>query len=1427
VTDLALSILISAQDQASKVITSIGAALGPLGPILAGAAAGLVAFGVQSVQTAADFQRSMNMVQSLTGATTQQMAQYSTGIKQLASDTGVAATKLTNGLYFMTSAGYSGADALKMLTLSTKDAVIGQTSATTTASALTKVMNGFSVNIKYADQVNGEMLRTVTAGEMTMSDYASAISKTSSVAVQYHDSMENMNAVLATLTFGGIKNANVAGTDYNNLLKVLNGNTQAVASKSHALNSAFDTTKFAAMDVAGKVNYLNTMIIAHGHNITDVIGKQQNAAAAFTVLSQHADVYAKNLKNLSDQQANAAATQDQWKITQGGLEVSMNRMQAALQNVMIDLGNAFLPILTRVMNVVTDVITNFTNWEERTHFIQNALDALGAALAPLWSAVQQVGTTIDSVFGNIAPTMDGLAAASPTWGANMMNGFISGVESMLGALFAILDQVATEISNFLGFASPTKKGAGRNVMRWGPAMVASFAGGITGSIPLIQDAVDQASQPLAALGSSGSGQSSAASSSFVSIGSALQTVTMGHPFGQSGGATSTASSTVTALGTTVTALGANTGAVVALTAKQQAAAATKAAAATATAAKHAATLVKSQQTATAAAAKLSATQTKALTDSNSAGVQKLVAESRAASASGNMAMAKLYASQAQTLATKEHAAAVKAAKVSKGKGGAASAGGGAGVPAVSENSILGQMPTLAPPAAIQQAQAAGKTVATAYSNGFKTIQNNVKPALDGVVSFVRSTVTSLAQIIKPSLQIVGQVFIGAWNTLKIGASMIGTLLLPALGSLVTAIAPIIAGFLHWVAVSGLIPLAFNIIGIALRVVIGVVSGLVTAVAAIITWLTQWRGVITTTATALLVLFAPALIKIGVESAIAGAKMAASFIANIVKTGVESVVSGAKMAISFTSNIIKAGIEGWTSAGKLVTFVAQLVASGVQAAAAGVKIAASFVANLVKTAAQAVATGAVIAAKFVWSLIQAGAQAVVSGAMMLASLVPALISVIAQAVIAAAVAIPGLVAGFVAWTIGAGAAAIATIAATWPILAIAAIVVAVVAIIVLAVTHWGAIMDWITGKQEQLRLQSAIKHSQMAADADKHTAQMAQKSIANIDKERVGILEKLRQTHDPAEKAELTHQLNMLNIQQQQQTARLAAAEKDRADQIAKQKKLHDDLTESQKWFGQRFLDMVGSWIGDQMSKLGTMVRGWTDNLGKLWPVILTKIQGFVNGAINWFEWWKTQAIQKAQDLINSIVTFFTNLPAQAVVWGSNLITGFINGINSMFSGLGTAMNGVVNYIGSFLPHSPAEQGELSHLDEYGPALVGGIADGMTKSADQVAKAAALIAQQAAPALTAIGYIHTANGVALPNYDQGTGQTIADVQPVAASSGGNSSLAGRDLHIHVHLPDSSGDAKKHAAAVAEEVKKQLAKMTRGQAVTPRYTSGGTR
>lgn len=102
-----------------------------------------------------------------------------------------------------------------------------------------------------------------------------------------------------------------------------------------------------------------------------------------------------------------------------------------------------------------------------------------------------------------------------------------------------------------------------------------------------------------------------------------------------------------------------------------------------------------------------------------------------------------------------------------------------------------------------------------------------------------------------------------------------------------------------------------------------------------------------TAITLGVIFGPALIKTGVEAAIAGGKLAAQFIANITKAGTEAVVTGAKLTVEFIGSIIKSGAE---------------------AVIAGAKLTASFIGAIIKAGVEAGVTAAVFTGKLIASTV---------------------------------------------------------------------------------------------------------------------------------------------------------------------------------------------------------------------------------------------------------------------------------------------------------------------------------------------------------------------------------------------------------------------------------------------------------------------------
>lgn len=384
--DLALKVVLQAKDAASGVVKGFGSTLvdlaGKYGPLLSASfavAGAIVAIGVASVQMAAQYQQQMNMVQALTGSNTQQMAYYDQQVKALAVDAGVAPAKLASGLYNVLSASYTGADAMRILTLATQDAKIGLTDAATTSNALTNVLRTFNISAKDATRVNGEMLTTVTLGKATFGQYASNITKAASSSKQFGLSMETMNAAWATMTSSGIS-AGQATTDYTQAVGVMYSNIGTVT-KSLAKNGiAFNEAKFNAMNFGDKVKYLNSVLQIAAEKHIHITGVTKQAAQGIKAISDHLDNYKSNLAKLSDKQAMSQKTAQAWAITQSGLSQQMDRAKAAVQVLFIDIGQKLLPVITKIVSAVAPAIQGLMNFASAVSHNQVAMALIEAAL---------------------------------------------------------------------------------------------------------------------------------------------------------------------------------------------------------------------------------------------------------------------------------------------------------------------------------------------------------------------------------------------------------------------------------------------------------------------------------------------------------------------------------------------------------------------------------------------------------------------------------------------------------------------------------------------------------------------------------------------------------------------------------------------------------------------------------------------------------------------------------------------------------------------------------------------------------------------------------------------------------------------------------------------------------------------------------------
>ena len=132
----------------------------------------------------------------------------------------------------------------------------------------------------------------------------------------------------------------------------------------------------------------------------------------------------------------------------------------------------------------------------------------------LWEVIRSIvsgaWSVISGAFGilktNITSWFTGIVTSATGWGKNLIGGFIDGIKSMAGAVADAVSNVIGGVKDFIGFNSPSKKGEGRNIVKWGSNMLKGFTDGILEAIPELENTMSNViSRPQMAVAGAGGG----------------------------------------------------------------------------------------------------------------------------------------------------------------------------------------------------------------------------------------------------------------------------------------------------------------------------------------------------------------------------------------------------------------------------------------------------------------------------------------------------------------------------------------------------------------------------------------------------------------------------------------------------------------------------------------------------------------------------------------------------------------------------------------------------------------------------------------------------------------------------------------------------------------------------------------------------------
>lgn len=263
--------MVAANDTAMASTEEVGAAMDASGAGLMasltpwGIAAAALAGGIAiAVKSGADLQSAMTRLVTSGGELQSNLNSDTQAIIALAGQVGLSTTALATGMYTVTSAGFQGADAIKVLTAAAQGAVTENADLGTVVNAVTDLLNDYHLSASNATQVTSAMITAVSEGKTNFQDLSAAMSIVSPTAANLHISIQELLGDLSSATLHGIS-ADEAAQQLANTFRSLSNPTSTVTAELGQLgiSSTQLSQTLGKTGVSGALEEIQQAVLQH------------------------------------------------------------------------------------------------------------------------------------------------------------------------------------------------------------------------------------------------------------------------------------------------------------------------------------------------------------------------------------------------------------------------------------------------------------------------------------------------------------------------------------------------------------------------------------------------------------------------------------------------------------------------------------------------------------------------------------------------------------------------------------------------------------------------------------------------------------------------------------------------------------------------------------------------------------------------------------------------------------------------------------------------------------------------------------------------------------------------------------------------------------------------------------------------------------
>lgn len=363
-----------------------------------GALAGaLTIVGAQSLKASADLERSMQMIEGLVGIFDPvQLNSFKDAIAEIAPATGQSATELGKAMFFITSAGARGANAIEILNSTARLGAAGLGDLSEIAKGVVSAVNAYGQENLNATEAADMFANTVRLGNLEAQSLAPVLGHVIPIASQMGVSFDQVGGAIAGMTRLGqsaAESATALRATMSQLLKPTGRAGEALESVGLSSEILRDSLATGKLDLLGVLTLVQK---AFDGNTSAMAEAFPNLRALRGVLALVGSNYEDNRMIMDEMRDSTGVATEAFDAQSETLQFKLNQMMSAYKTLTIQVGDALKPFVIPIIeeftkklqeqgNSLPELITRlglylqlFTGRLDFSAFVQSYTEAFGS-----------------------------------------------------------------------------------------------------------------------------------------------------------------------------------------------------------------------------------------------------------------------------------------------------------------------------------------------------------------------------------------------------------------------------------------------------------------------------------------------------------------------------------------------------------------------------------------------------------------------------------------------------------------------------------------------------------------------------------------------------------------------------------------------------------------------------------------------------------------------------------------------------------------------------------------------------------------------------------------------------------------------------------------------------------------------------------------